>query len=104
MVKQIYPIRTLIIEREEGLDINGMEMGGTGTYNASTQSFEFQKTPKKQKAASKNVKLFSGNYMTMYLNKDGAHRVTIKLQSQLNISEVRETIINELRECLEKLQ
>ena len=104
MSQQEYPVKTLKIEREKGVDIDGVSMSGTGVYDAEKEQFVFQKTPKRQKSAPKNPAVFTGDYMNMRLQQNGSRRVTIMLHQNTIVSEVLSDIIKELKECLSSIQ
>lgn len=91
---------TLTVEREEGVDINGTTMSGTGVYDAEKKAFTFSKTPKRVKSAPKNTIIFAGDHMNMRLQQSGAYRATIMIPANTKVAELQSHIVAELVECL----
>lgn len=103
MIQKDYEIEKLFIQRNEGVNIDGLKMSGVGTYVAETKTFTFVQTPKRQKSGGKNPALYKGDYASLRLHKDGSSRVTITLQAKLIVDEVKDQIIKEVRECLKRM-
>lgn len=104
MIKKKYPVKTLVVEREEGMNIDGVSMSGTGTYDAKTESFVFAKTPRRQKSAPKNPAEFTGNHASMRLQQNGDRRITVMLRRGMIVKEVHNDIMQEVEECIKKVE
>mgnify|MGYP003335985111 CR=1 FL=1 len=95
---------TLRVEREEGVNIDGTKMSGTGLYDAENNSFEFNKTPKRVKSAPKNTIIYAGDHMNMRLQQSGAYRATIMIPANTKIEELQGHLVAELVECLQTIR
>ena len=95
---------TLMVEREEGVNIDGTKMSGTGVYDAEKNFFNFSKTPKRVKSAPKNAIIFAGDHMNMRLQQSGAYRATIMIPANTKIEELQGHLVAELVECLQTIR
>lgn len=95
---------TLTVEREEGVNIDGTKMSGTGVYDGEKKVFNFSKTPKRVKSAPKNAIIYAGDHMNMRLQQSGAYRATIMIPANTKVDELQGHLVAELMECLQTIK
>lgn len=104
MIKETLQNVTLVVVREEGVNIDGTTMSGTGVYDAEKNVFDFSKTPKRVKSAPKNAIVYAGDHMNMRLQQSGAYRATIMIPANTKVDELQKHLVAELIECINTIK